>query len=66
MKLHHRLSLSLAGGIALTICATQAFQYFKVQRLFAEVGEGNTRMIQQRLADNADSTLRALEFGIRQ
>ncbi|HEY9172051.1 MAG TPA: bacteriohemerythrin [Verrucomicrobiae bacterium] len=66
MKLHHRLSLSLAGGIALTICATQAFQYFRVQRLFAEVGEGNTRMIQQRLADNADSTLRALEFGIRQ
>jgi methyl-accepting chemotaxis protein len=66
MKLHHRLSLSLAGGMALTICAVQAFQHFKLQNLFAEVGLNNARQVRQRLEQNADATLRALEFGIRQ
>lgn len=65
MKLHHRLSLSLAGGLALTICTAQTFQYFKTQHLFAEVGDSNARQVRQRLTENADGTLRALEFGIR-
>ncbi len=66
MKLHHRLSLSLAGGMALTICAVQTIQYFKTQALFAEVGQNNARQVRLRLEENADATLHALEFGIRQ
>jgi len=66
MKLHSRLCLSLAAGMAVAICGSQAFQHYKLQRLFAEVGDQNVREVKQRLSDNIESVERAVEFGIAQ
>jgi methyl-accepting chemotaxis protein len=66
MKLHNRLCLSLAAGMALAICGSQAFQHYKLQRLFAEIGDQNAREVKQRLSDNIESVQRSVEFGISQ
>jgi hypothetical protein len=66
MKLHNRLCLSLAAGMAVAICGSQAFQHYKLQRLFAEVGDHNTREVKQLLSDNIGNVQRSVEFGIAQ
>jgi len=52
--------------MAVTICGSQAFQYYKQQRLIAEVGDHNARDVKQRLSDNIESVERSVEFGISQ
>ena len=52
--------------MALAICGSQAFQHYKLQRLFAEVGDRNTREVKQRLSDSMESVQRSVEFGISQ
>ncbi len=66
MKLHNRLCLSQAAGMALAICGSQAFQHYKLQRLFAEIGDQNAREVKQRLSDNIESLQRSVEFRISQ
>ena len=66
MKLHSRLCLSLAAGMAVTICGSQAFQHFKLQHIIAEVGDHNARDVKQRLSDSIESVGRSVEFGISQ
>jgi hypothetical protein len=52
--------------MAMTICGSQAFQHYKLQRLFAEVGDHNARDVKQRLSDSIESVERSIEFGISQ
>jgi len=52
--------------MAVTICGSQAFQHFKLQRLIAEVGNQNARDVKQRLSDSIEGVERSIEFGIAQ
>jgi methyl-accepting chemotaxis protein len=66
MKLHNRLCLSLATGMAMAICGSQAFQHYKLQHLIAEVGDTHAREVKRQLSDNMESVQRSVEFGIAQ
>ena len=52
--------------MAVTICASQACQHFRLQHIIAEVGDHNARDVKQRLSDSIESVERSVEFGISQ
>ena len=52
--------------MAVAICGSQAFQHYKLQHLFAEVGDTHAREVKQQLSDNMESVQRCVEFGIAQ
>ncbi len=52
--------------MAVTICASQAIQYCKTRTLFTKVGRTNAQRSKERLTENIDAILHAVEFGIRQ
>ena len=66
MKLHHRICLPLLAGISLTICGSQALQYYKTQSLIKRADAENSQVVHQRLNDSIKGVLQAVDFGIRQ
>ena len=64
MKLHNRIFVPLAIGLVLVICAAEAFNYLRAQRLLDKVGESNAHLVKTRLAENTENVQRAVEFAI--
>ena len=64
MNLRNRIAIPIATGVALAICASQAYQYFCTRQALTRLGNAGARQLQKELTDLADALQQSVDFAI--